>query len=166
MSVFKPNEILNKYTDFNIEQYRKAKFNSILIDIDNTIDIPDSLEKGTKESYDFLDKLISSGFKVIIFSNNTKERVLRYIDNKNYDYYYFALKPLPFSYKKVIQKYNLDKDKVIIFGDQLLTDCLGGNLLGLYTIYVKPLISKDILKTRLNRIIEKFIFKHILHEKV
>ena len=166
MSIFKPNQILNKYTDFDIKMYREALYDTILIDIDNTIDIPDSPNPGSKEAFEFLENLTNNGFKVIILSNNTKERVLRFLNGKDIPYNEFSLKPLPFSYLKVIKKYHLDKDKVIVFGDQILTDTLGGNLLGLYTIYVKPLINKDIIKTKFNRFLERLIFKYILHEKV
>lgn len=166
MNIFRPKEFLNKYTDFDIEGHRKSGFDAILIDIDNTIDYPDSENHGTKEAFDFLEKLENAGFKVIIFSNNTKERVLRFLDDKNYDYSYWSFKPLPFAYNKVIRKYKLDKKKIISFGDQILTDCLGANSLGIYTIYVKQLVEKDIIKTKINRKIERFIFKHILHEKV
>ena len=166
MNIFKPNEILNKYTDFDIEGHRKSGFDTILIDIDNTIDYPDSLNPGTKEAFDFLEKLEKAGFKIIIFSNNTEERIKRFLAGRKIDYNYFSLKPLPFSYKKVIKKFNLDKNKIIAFGDQILTDCLGANNLGIYSIYVKQLVEKDMAKTVLNRKIEKLIFKYILHEKM
>ena len=166
MSIFRPKEILNRYTDFDIEGHRKSGFDTILIDIDNTIDYPDSPNPGTKEAFDFLDKLEKAGFKVIIFSNNNEDRVLRFLNGRKMDYSHFSLKPLPFSYQRVIKKYNLDKKKIISFGDQILTDCIGANNLGIYTVYVKQLVEKDILKTVINRKIERFIFKHILHEKV
>ena len=166
MSIFRPKEFLNKYTDFDIEGHRKSGFDTILIDIDNTIDYPDSLNHGTKEAFDFLDKLTKAGYKVIIFSNNTEKRVLRFLADQKYDYSYWSFKPLPFSYLRIIRKYKLDKKKMISFGDQILTDCLGANFLGIYTIYVKQLVEKDIMKTVINRKIERFIFKHILHEKV
>ena len=166
MKLFKPDEIIERFDKFDIESYKNKGYNAILIDVDNTIDIPDSLNPGTKEAFTFLDNLEKAGFKIIIFSNNTKKRVLRFLDGKNYDYNYWSLKPLPFSYLKIIKKYNLDKNKTISFGDQLLTDCLGANICGLHTVYTKQLVEKDIVKTKINRKIERFIFKHILHEKV
>lgn len=166
MKLFKPDEIIERFDKFDIDAHVKKGYNAILIDVDNTIDLPDSLDHGTKEAFDFLEKLEKAGFKIVIFSNNTKKRVLRFLDNNKYDYNYWSLKPLPFSYKKVLKKYNLDKNKTISFGDQLLTDCLGANLCGLYTVYSKQLVEKDIIKTKINRKLERFIFKHILHEKV
>lgn len=166
MTIFKPNEIINRFTDFDIEAHRKMGFDTILIDIDNTIDIPDSKTKGSDEAFDFLDKLTKAGFQVIIISNNTEKRVLRFLDDHQYNYNSMSFKPLPFAYNKLIKKYNLDPNKVISFGDQILTDCIGANYKKIYTIYVKPLINKDTYKTVINRKIEKFIFKHILHEEV
>lgn len=166
MSVFRPNLFLDKYTDFDIDKHIKEGFDTILIDIDNTLDIPDSEKPGTDEAFSFLHNLQKAGFKVIIFSNNTEERVKRFLNGKSFEYYHLAFKPLPFSFVKVIRKYNLNKKKTIVFGDQILTDCLGGNNLGLYTVYVKQLVEKDTYKTVLNRKIEKFILKRVLHEKV
>ena len=166
MNPFRPNEIIERFDKFDIDSHAKDGYNAILIDVDNTIDLPDSPLPGSKEAFEFLEKLQKAGFKVIIFSNNTKERVLRFLDGHDYAYNYWSLKPLPFAYNKVIKKYNLDPSKTISFGDQLLTDCLGANLKGLYTVYSKQLVEKDIIKTKLNRKLERFIFKHILHEKV
>lgn len=166
MSIFRPKEILKKYTDFDIEKYRKLGFDTIFVDIDNTIDYPDSPNPGTKEAFDFLHKLKESGFRVFLVSNNTKERIERFLNGEKYDYVDFAMKPLPFKYNKTIKKYGLDKKKIIALGDQLMTDVLGGKLSGIYPIYVKQLVEKDIVKTKINRMMERFIFKHILHEKV
>lgn len=166
MSIFKPNELLSHYNDFDIDGHIKSGFNAVLIDIDNTLDYPDSLNPGTKEAFDFLDRLTKAGFKVVILSNNTKKRVLRFLDGHKYDYLYWSFKPLPFCYLKAIKRFNLDKTKTISFGDQILTDCMGANNLGIYTVYVKQLVEKDNYKTVINRAIEKQIFKHILHEKV
>lgn len=166
MSIFKPKEILNRFSDFDPVKYHNKGFNAILIDIDNTLDYPDSNTHGTFEALTFLKSVEEAGFKVIIFSNNTKKRVLRFLNGAKYDYNYWSFKPFPFSYLKMINEYHLDKNKIISFGDQILTDCIGANALNIYTIYVKPLYTKDNYKTVINRKIERFIFKHIIHEKM
>lgn len=163
--LFRPNEKLNHYNDFNIIEKLKAGYNAILLDVDNTITphyqkIPDENGKA------FVNKLKEEGFKVIVFSNNTNKRVKEVADALNCEYCHFALKPLPFKFYKTFKKYNLDKKKTICMGDQLLTDILGGNFIGIYTIYVKPIVDSDSKITSFNRKIERFIFKHILHEEV
>lgn len=166
MCNFRPNEIIDRFDKLDIKTHAKMGFNAILVDIDNTIDYPDSLNPGTKETFDFLDELEKNGFKVILFSNNTKERVERFLDGHTYSYNYWSLKPLPFAYYKVIKKFNLDINKTMSLGDQLITDCLGANFVGIYSVYTKQLVKKDIIKTKFNRVLERFIFKYILHEKV
>jgi len=166
MNIFRPNEIINRFDKFDIEAHAKQGFNTILLDIDNTIDLPDNPSFANKEAYDFLDKLTKAGFNIILVSNNTKERVERFINGKDYKYSYWSFKPLPFVYNKLYKKYKFDKSKTISLGDQLLTDCLGANTFGLYTVYSKQLIEKDIVKTKVNRFFERLIFKYILHENV
>ena len=43
-------------------------------------------------------------------------------------------------------------------GDQLITDIQAGNLAGVESVLVKPLIQTDKWNTRINRFFEKIIF--------
>ena len=43
-------------------------------------------------------------------------------------------------------------------GDQLITDIQAGNLAGVKTVLVKPLVETDKWNTRINRFFEKIIF--------
>lgn len=162
---FRPKEILNHYKEFKLEEKRNSGFDTILLDVDNTI-TPYYEKIPNEEGKAFVRNLKEKGFRVIVFSNNTDKRVKKVADALECDYYCWALKPLPIKFWMVIKKYKLNRKKVITMGDQLLTDILGGNLSGVYTIYVKPISNIDGKVTRFNRKIERFIFKYILHEKV
>jgi len=54
----------------------------------------------------------------------------------------------------------LKKDEIVVIGDQLLTDILGGNRIGFYTILVVPIVQSDALITKFNRKTERFILNH------
>ena len=41
-NLFKPDEIINRFNLFDADKYRKLGYTTILMDIDNTLDIPDS----------------------------------------------------------------------------------------------------------------------------
>jgi len=43
-------------------------------------------------------------------------------------------------------------------GDQLITDIQAGNLAGVESVLVKPLVETDKWNTRINRFLEKIIF--------
>ena len=66
----------------------------------------------------------------------------------------------------MMKKYNIKASQMISLGDQMLTDLIGANLAGLYTVYTKQLVEKDSITTKINRKIERWIFKHVLHEEM
>ena len=53
---------------------------------------------------------------------------------------------------------HLKKDQVMMVGDQLITDMQAGNLAGVETVLVKPLVETDKWNTRINRFFEKGVF--------
>lgn len=165
MALFKPKEILNTYTDLNIKELKDRGFKAVLLDIDNTIAIPDT-GKCDENAKKFIHELQDNGFEVVIFSNNSEERVKHFLDDLKVRYVHNALKPLPFSYRETCKYLNLKPNEVIVLGDQLLTDILGANLSGCYGIYTKRLQEKDSFITSINRKVENFIWRYILHEEV
>ena len=165
MALFRPKEIINTYTDLDIERLRKEGFDTIFIDVDNTIAIPNT---GTcdERAEKFLNYLKEAGFKVVILSNNNSKRVKMFLRDIDADYVSLALKPLPFGYIRGLIKSGSKPSKTIVLGDQLLTDILGANICGCYGIYTKRLQKKDSKLTAFNRRIEDFVWRNILHEKV
>ena len=166
MSIFRPYELIKKYQDLDIQKYKELGYNTILCDIDNTLAVPDVELTASKEAKEFVNKLKDNGFKVIIYSNNKASRVKPFADSLDSEYVYWAFKPLPFKYLNTLKRFNLDKSKVLSLGDQIITDCIGCNIVGIKFIYTKQLVEKDTWKTVINRKIERLIFKYILHEKV
>ena len=114
MKLFKPKEIVNIYTDFDIKKHKEDGFKAILLDVDNTIAIPDTGICDEKAEA-FIRKLQDNGFIVYIFSNNNKTRVLKFIRDLDVNYYYLALKPLPFSYLNVARKINIKPKEIKTF---------------------------------------------------
>ncbi len=165
MSIFRPDEILKRFDELDIKALRSRGFNTVLLDVDNTIapyyeKLPDDKAKA------FVKRLKDAGFEVFVFSNNTDKRVSKVAKALDCEYYPWAFKPLAFRGNHLIKTKKLDKNKIFIMGDQLLTDVLCGKKLGIYSIYVKPIVDSDSFRTSINRFFERKIFKYILHEKV
>ena len=158
MKLFDACTYINSYKDFNYEMYAKLGYNTLLLDIDNTLS-PYYVAEPSEEIIEFINDVKKSGFNIIIISNNTKDRVERYARKLNCKYYYMSLKPLFITYLKIIEENNLEKNRIICLGDQLVTDVLGGNILGLFTVYTKPVVNKDNLSGKITRSIERLIFK-------
>ncbi len=165
MSLFRPKEKLDIFTDLDMSHYREKGFDTVLLDIDNTIAVPNT--GGCDErARQFIEELKGHGFQVVIFSNNNEQRVRMFIGDMDVDYCFFALKPLPFSYLYTCRKMGTSPSRTLVLGDQLITDILGANLSGCYGIYCRQLQQKDSKMTAFNRRIEKFIWRNILHEEM
>ena len=165
MSLFRPKEILDRYSDLDIERLSKEGYKLILIDIDNTIAYPGS-GHFDDEAKEFVNRIKKAGLIPVILSNNHKKRVKKFIDNYDIEWHYYGFKPLPFRIWSICRKNNCKPSQVILIGDQLLTDILGANLSKTYGIYTKKLYDTDTPITKVNRNLERFIWRNIFHEKV
>ena len=132
----------------------------LLIDLDNTI-VPITMKKPNKKVKELFDDLKTKGFKVIIFSNSPKTRVKPFKDELDVDWCARALKPFKFKYNKILEEYKLNVATVACIGDQLLTDIKGGNNIGVTTILVNPIGTKEKFMTRINRYFERKILKKL-----
>ena len=132
----------------------------LLIDLDNTI-VPITMKKHNKKIKELFDDLKTKGFKIIIFSNSPKKRVKPFKDELDVDCCAIAMKPFKRKYMKILDEYKLNVTSVACIGDQLLTDIKGGNNVGITTILVNPIGTKERLTTRINRHFERKILKKL-----
>ncbi|MFA5602214.1 MAG: YqeG family HAD IIIA-type phosphatase [Bacilli bacterium] len=146
--------------DVDYKKLKKIGIKCLLIDLDNTI-IAKKNDLPTQKDIDLFNKIKELGFKVIIFSNGFKRRIKKSSDILKVEFISFAQKPASKNYLKVMDKYSYKETEVAIIGDQLKTDILGGNKVGITTILVKPISKKDMFLTLFNRFLENRIFKKL-----
>ena len=159
MKYFKPTIYQKTIFDIPYKKLKKENIKLLLFDLDNTI-IPfydEIVPLKTKEKFTDLKK----DFTVVIFSNSRKKRVKKIASQLDVFYLSFAKKPLPFSFKKILKEYDVRKDEIVIIGDQLFTDILGGNKFNIKTVLVEPLAIKELFITKFNRFLEKICFKKL-----
>lgn len=153
----KPDYQVSHFQEISASWLKEKGKICLICDIDNTLCVHDEIM--TQKVADYLLGLEEQGIRVILVSNNTRKRVDEFLNQKVFDTYSFALKPLPFTYCRIRKKVGLDKKKMICMGDQLFTDILGGKFFGISTILCEPLSEKDIIYTRLTRWLENLILK-------
>lgn len=129
--------------DIDYESFFAMGKRTILFDIDNTVG-PYSKDEPNEDAINLFNKLQKMGFETIVWSNNHAPRVSRYASFLNAKYLYSAHKPFKSGFKRY-QKQNgyLDISKCLSVGDQLMTDVLLSNRLGIDCILVKPIERKD-----------------------
>lgn len=135
----------------------------LLFDLDNTI-APAHMKIADLKVKILFDKLKRKGFTIVIFSNSPKHRLTPFSKYLGVAMHPLSFKPMQGSFKKVLSLYETDKEKTAIIGDQLLTDIVGGNKAGIFTILVNPLTVKDMFLTKYNRYKEKKIFEKLYQE--
>lgn len=132
----------------------------LLFDLDNTL-ISSKVKKPNKKVIDLINELKEKGFNIIIFSNAHYSRVKDFAVSLDLKYYSFACKPLSITFNRVLEDYKYTVCEVAIIGDQLLTDIIGGNKVGITTILINPISKKDGLFTKINRVFERHIMKKL-----
>ena len=158
MALYKPTMYKKNIFDINYDKLKKDGAKCLVFDLDNTLGLIDE-EKCPKEAKKLLKKL-KKDFTIYISSNNTRKRILPYIEDLEIEGESFSLKPLPKGLIRIRKRCGFKKSEMVMIADQMVTDILSGNLYGVKTILVDPLGVKDLKITGLNRKIENFIVKN------
>ncbi len=159
-----PDLYVNNIKEITLDILNKNKIKGLILDVDNTlIDYDKILLEGTKQ---WCDNLRQNNIKICILSNTNKikkvEKVAKILD---LEYIYFAHKPNKKGFLKAQQLLNLNVNEIATVGDQIFTDVLGGNRVGMFTILTKPIDERDIAITKIKRPFEKIVIKKYLKNK-
>lgn len=160
MDKYVPKMYKKNIYNINYLKLKQQGVECLLYDLDNTLISPSS-KKITSDLKNFFKTLKQDGFRIIIFSNSPKNRVKPIGDKLEIDFISSAMKPLRYKFDKVIKEGQYNANNVAIIGDQLFTDILGGNKVGIITVLVDPIDKSDILLTKINRLREKKLEKKL-----
>jgi uncharacterized protein len=150
----KPDSIISSFEEFTLDRVPPRCFVA-LIDLDNTL-IHKSTHQINIKGIEWIKIFISQKQgQVILISNNKHPEFETLAQTLNVPLIQYALKPISLHYHRILKKNGWDKANIMVIGDQLLTDILGGKLQGFYTVYHKPLTSKDVGYNGLIRRLEK-----------
>ena len=159
MNLLKPNMYYHSIYTVPYESLKKRGIKCVLFDLDNTC-VGYHEKKPTKELKKLFDNLNHLGIKVVIFSNTTPKRIEPFQELPVLCHP-LSRKPFKGNFIKILREFHLKKENVCIIGDQLFTDVLGGNRIGIKTCLVEPLSPYDFIGTKLFRFLEKRIKKHL-----
>ena len=140
-----------------LEELWKNGIRGIITDLDNTL-VGAKEPLATPELIVWLELVKKMGFKVVIVSNNGELRVRKFAEPLQIPFIHRAKKPTNAAFHKALQWMELSAEQTVVVGDQMLTDVLGGNRMGLHTILVLPIALLDEgFFTKVNRKIEKVL---------
>jgi len=145
--------------------YKKYGIKVIFTDLDNTLDNFKVLEP-SKENYELKEKIEALGIKLIILSNNTSDRVSIYAKKLGIIHKSKMRKPFSRKLKAYIKELGVNKDEVVLIGDQIITDTIAGNGAGIKVVFTERLTESEPIWTRINRKFEKPIKKKLIKKKL
>lgn len=156
--MFKPKIKLDRVTDITPEILNKYGIKALILDVDNTL----STHHGqvlTDGLTAWLFTMRSKGIKMTVLSNSTSKRLEPFAKKIGLDYISLGLKPLPFGYLRALRRLKTKRKETAIVGDQIFTDVLGGNLVGVKTILLTLIEPETSLRFRMKRKAEAKLIK-------
>lgn len=156
-----PEIYLNSIFEISTDKLFDSGYDTLLFDLDNTI-ISYSENIIDIKTSKFL-KSLEKKFNIVIISNSPNLRVLKACKQFGLKFISSAKKPFKIGFRKALKIHQSVPEKTVMIGDQILTDIIGSNRLGIKSILVNPIKRKtDHVFTRINRKLEKYIINRII----
>ena len=131
MSFFLPTLCKKRVSEITPPLLRKMGIRGILLDVDNTLSTHGS-QQPLPAALSWTRELSGLGIKLMIISNNHKERVEPFAAQFSLPFLCDAKKPMSKGFSKA-------SEELLVVGDQIFTDILGANLSGIRSVLVEPI---------------------------
>lgn len=155
-----PDWTINSVYHLSPQMLFEQEISGLIVDLDNTL-LAWNEYNLSQRMKDWIETMQKSSIQIFIVSNNNHSRVEKAIVGleKPVGFFAQALKPRNKGFQLALDHFKMDKDKVAVVGDQLITDVIGAKRMGLRVILVKPLVPHDNIYTWVNRTMEKALLQ-------
>lgn len=144
--------------DIDVSFFKKEKVETLLVDLDNTLDSYRTLTP-SKRVFELKQKLLDNGIKMMIVSNNTGKRVTTYATELGVPFISSIRKPFASKLLKKMKELNIDITTTMMVGDQTVTDIACGNRAKIKTVLTDKIVKEDQPTTHFNRLFDRPIRK-------
>lgn len=156
---FCPGEFAGSVPEIDIEKLKIKGIRALLLDLDNTL-VPWQGYDVSVDIADWVRRANAAGMKICLVSNTRTAGRLERLSNKlNVEYAVKALKPRRAGFETALKLMDVKAGEAAVIGDQIFTDVLGGNRLGIYTILVRPMYRREFFGTKISRFFERLLMR-------
>lgn len=155
-----PNLYVKSVFHINLEELYQRGIRAIITDLDNTLVAWDD-PLPNERLLAWLQDVKSRGFSVCIVSNNSRDRVTKFAEAFGVPAIPKAIKPRRGAFRTACESMGVLPEQAAVVGDQIFTDVLGGNRLGVYTILVVPVSDKEFIGTKVMRALERLVLRSL-----
>jgi hypothetical protein len=148
--LLRPDYQFTHVQEITVAFLREKKIRGVICDLDNTL-VPWHSEEAPEAVQRWIDILQDASIAICIASNTHNLRRLSRITEKLniVSVSENARKPSTYGLERAISQMGVEKQETAMIGDQLFTDMVAGNRLGIVTILINPLSSHEFIGTRL-----------------
>jgi len=151
-----PSMYVNSVSEIDLQRLKKDNYKFIMLDLDNTL-LPWGDNVVSPDVLNWLAMASREGFYLCVVSNSRSGRAKQIVGKLNINFIPNALKPFKGGFFKAMDYFGGNIQEAIMVGDQIFTDVLGGNRIGVFTILVRPIHKKELFTTKIMRLFEKII---------
>ncbi len=151
----RPTQVVKGVTAIDVEALWEQGVRGLILDLDNTL-VPWNGEELAPEIRAWVEAAQGRGMRICIVSNALRGgRVKRVAEALGVGCVTRAGKPFARAFRRGLQLLGTSPEETCAIGDQVFTDMLGANRLGMVTVLVTPLSPVESPHTRLVRRVER-----------
>ncbi|MEW6082669.1 MAG: YqeG family HAD IIIA-type phosphatase [Bacillota bacterium] len=155
-----PASYVSSIFDVDVKALAGTGVKGIILDLDNTL-IHWRSDTPGPEVLDWFKMLKARGLQACIVSNNMGPRVRHLAGIFGIPCIPRAAKPRRRAFREAMDIMGTSPQETAVVGDQVFTDILGANRLGLLSVLVVPISSREFIGTRLVRVVERLVLFHL-----
>lgn len=159
-----PDLFVDSLMDIPLDKLAQRKAKGMIFDLDNTVTEWNNPEI-KNEILQWFQVLPQYGITACLLSNNKGPRVMEAAKKLGIPYVAKATKPRRRAFRRAMELLQTSSEETVVVGDQIFTDILGGNRLGLYTVLVSPLSKREFIGTRVMRLVERVVLKKLKEKR-
>jgi HAD superfamily phosphatase (TIGR01668 family) len=162
MQLLTPTWVVESVKDVDPAALKARGITAIITDLDNTL-VPWRHYDIAPGVIEWLAKLEVEGIKICIASNTLHmERLQQLADTMGIPFVDRVRKPHTGGFLRTMQAMGSTQENTAVFGDQIFTDVLAGNRLGLKTILIRPPLSREeFFSTQMVRYVENYVIRKL-----
>lgn len=145
--------------EIDVDFFKRNGITTLFMDLDNTLDSFKAREP-KEVTISFVNKLKENGINPIIISNNKASRVSGYANLLGVEFLSSARKPFSRKINAEIAKRGINKDNVMLVGDQMMTDVLAAKGAGIKVVLTEKIVKEDQWTTHINRMFDRPIRRY------
>ena len=157
-----PSQVVESVRELSPESLKAKGIEAVITDLDNTL-VPWRHYEIMPGVVEWLAALEVAGIKICIASNTIHtERLKQLAETMNIPFVDRVQKPRTGGFLRAMKLMRSGRSNTAVFGDQIFTDVLAGNRLGLHTILLRPPLSKEeFVSTQLVRYVENGVIRKL-----